>query len=160
MPPQTRSAFTGSDGLDPEAGLIADSAGNLYGTTLGGATAGCDVPACGVVFKISTDGTETVLYAFKGGSDGDVPVASLIADSSGSLYGTTEAGGASGSGTVFKLTGTGFVVFAGTPGRPNCRGKSVSALVRQYGSLNAAAAALGFSSVQALQEAIRAFCSA
>jgi YVTN family beta-propeller protein len=57
---------------------------------------------------------------------------------------------------------TGFVVpvtFAGTPGRPNCFGKSVSALARQYGGLPAAAAALGFSSVQALQEAIRAFCS-
>jgi YVTN family beta-propeller protein len=48
--------------------------------------------------------------------------------------------------------------FAGTPGKANCYGKSVSALVRQYHGLNAAAAALGFSSVRALQNAILAFC--
>jgi hypothetical protein len=49
-------------------------------------------------------------------------------------------------------------VFAGTPGKANCYGKSVSALVRQYHGLNAAAAALGFSSVRALQNAILGFC--
>ena len=48
--------------------------------------------------------------------------------------------------------------FAGTPGKANCHGKSVSALAKQYGGLNSAAAALGFSSVSALQEAIMAFC--
>jgi YVTN family beta-propeller protein len=48
--------------------------------------------------------------------------------------------------------------FAGTPGEANCRGESVSALVRQYGGLNGAAAALGFSSVEALQDAIQEFC--
>jgi YVTN family beta-propeller protein len=48
--------------------------------------------------------------------------------------------------------------FAGTPGKPNCHGKSVSALAQQYGGLNAAAIALGFSSVAALQNAIMAFC--
>jgi probable HAF family extracellular repeat protein len=49
--------------------------------------------------------------------------------------------------------------FAGTPGTPNCHGESVSALVREFGGLKAAASALGFPSVQALQDAIRAFCS-
>src|SRR5262249_36239243 len=48
--------------------------------------------------------------------------------------------------------------FAGTPGAPNCHGESVSALARQFGSLDAAASALGFPSVQALQDAIREFC--
>ena len=48
--------------------------------------------------------------------------------------------------------------FAGTPGNANCIGKSVSALARQYGGLNAAAAALGFPSVPALQKAIMEFC--
>ena len=52
------------------------------------------------------------------------------------------------------------VTFAGTPGKSNCHGQSVSALVRQYGGLNAAAAALGYPSVRALQEAIMAFCGA
>ena len=49
--------------------------------------------------------------------------------------------------------------FAGTPGYSNCHGKSVSALARQYGGLDAAAAALGYSSVPVLQNAIRAFCA-
>jgi YVTN family beta-propeller protein len=48
--------------------------------------------------------------------------------------------------------------FAGTPGFSNCHGQSVAALAQQFGGLNAAAAALGFPSVQALQAAIRAFC--
>ena len=48
--------------------------------------------------------------------------------------------------------------FAGMPGEANCQGESVSALARPHGGLDAAAAALGFPSVQALQEAIRAFC--
>jgi hypothetical protein len=50
------------------------------------------------------------------------------------------------------------VIFAGTPGTPNCHGESVSALVHEFGGLKAAASALGFPSVQALQDAIRAFC--
>jgi hypothetical protein len=48
--------------------------------------------------------------------------------------------------------------FAGTPGQPNCHGKSVSALAQQFGGLDAAAVALGFARVQALQDAIKAFC--
>jgi uncharacterized repeat protein (TIGR03803 family) len=97
----------GSDGIFPAAGLIADSSGNFYGTTyLGGA------PGYGTVFKIAPGGTETVLYSFcslPSCSDGAIPVAGLIADSSGNLYGTTEVGGASNDGVVFELTGTGFV---------------------------------------------------
>ena len=50
--------------------------------------------------------------------------------------------------------------FAGTPGKANCYGQSVSALTRQYGGLNNAAAALGFDGVNALQAAIREFCAA
>jgi hypothetical protein len=50
------------------------------------------------------------------------------------------------------------VVFAGTPGKANCHGKSVSALAQQFGGLNGAAAALGYASVQALQYTIEAFC--
>ena len=88
------------------------------------------------------------------------PVAGLIADAAGNLFGTTEFGGAIGAGTVFEIGGSGFVPpFAGTPGTPNCHGQSVSALARQYGGLNAAAAALGFSSVQVLQNAITGYCA-
>jgi hypothetical protein len=58
---------------------------------------------------------------------------------------------------AFSLSGE-TVPRAGTPGRPNCHGKSVSALAHQFGDLDAAASALGFSSVEALQEAFDAFC--
>jgi uncharacterized repeat protein (TIGR03803 family) len=159
-----------SDGIYPHAGLIADSAGNLYGTTEVGGDPSCSPGGCGVAFKISADGIFTVLHSFTGSpNDGGYPTADLIADRSGNLYGTTNYGGAcaiggpiAGCGTVFKLAGTGFVVpvtFAGTPGKPNCHGQSVSALAKQYGGLAAAAAALGFPSVRALQDDIRAFCT-
>ena len=93
-------SFTrGSDGGNPIAGLIADSSGNLYGTTEYGG-----VSENGVVFKLTPGGTYTVLYSFTGGSDGSGPVAGLIADSAGNLYGTTEHGGVSGNGVVFKLS--------------------------------------------------------
>jgi uncharacterized repeat protein (TIGR03803 family) len=103
-------SFTGgTDGANPVGNLISDSSGNLYGTTIHGGALGCRDTGCGVVFKLSPSGTETVLYTFTGGGDGALPQAGLIADSSGNLYGTTYLGGASGNGTVFKLIGTGFV---------------------------------------------------
>jgi uncharacterized repeat protein (TIGR03803 family) len=92
-------SFSGNDGAQPIAGLIADGNGNLYGTTAKGGASGN-----GVVFKLAPGGTYTVLYSFTGGSDGRFPQAGLIADSSGNLYGTTQFGGATGNGVVFKLT--------------------------------------------------------
>jgi uncharacterized repeat protein (TIGR03803 family) len=91
-----------ADGANPVAGVIFDSAGNLYGTTYFGGASGQ-----GVVFKLDTTRTETVLYSFTGGADGGSPRSSLIRDSAGNLYGTTEYGGASGQGTVFKLDAAG-----------------------------------------------------
>jgi uncharacterized repeat protein (TIGR03803 family) len=86
------------------AGLTFDASGALYGTTsLGGASGN------GTVFKLTPPTisggawTESVLHSFTG-SDGDYPWAGLIFDGSGALYGTTTGGGASGNGTVFKLT--------------------------------------------------------
>jgi uncharacterized repeat protein (TIGR03803 family) len=93
-------AFTGgSDGGNPLAGFTIDPAGNLYGTTNAGGNTGT-----GTVFKITTKGTKVVLYSFAGGVDGTYPEASVLMDASGSLYGTTFTGGASGLGTVFKVT--------------------------------------------------------
>jgi len=57
-----------------------------------------------------------------------------------------------------RSTDSGFAVFAGMPGKPNCFGQSVWALARQYGGLNAAASVLGYPSVRALQKAILEFC--
>jgi uncharacterized repeat protein (TIGR03803 family) len=95
----------GTDGLEPLAGLVRDSAGNLYGTTSGGGIGGPS--GQGVVFKVDTTGRETVLYRFTGGGDGASPMAGLVLDSTGNLYGTTRFGGAFGNGVVFKVDASG-----------------------------------------------------
>lgn len=96
--------FTGgADGGSPEGGsLIRDSVGNLYGTTTYGGASGA-----GVVFALDTSGNETVLYAFTGAADGGYPVGGVIHDPAGNFYGTTNGGGASGAGVVFKLDPSG-----------------------------------------------------
>jgi uncharacterized repeat protein (TIGR03803 family) len=96
--------FTGGlDGAAPEAAVLADSSGALYGTTRFGGGAGK-----GTVFKLTPSGTgytESVLHSFEGGADGHHPVAALIGDGSGALYGTTEGvQNAQRFGTAFKLT--------------------------------------------------------
>jgi uncharacterized repeat protein (TIGR03803 family) len=101
-----------TDGATPIAGpLVRDSAGNLYGTTyFGGAYCGSN-EGCGVVFKLDTAGTETVLHSFSGGADGAAPWGGLTSDSMGNLYGAASQGGdlkcqpgnGQGCGTVFKI---------------------------------------------------------
>src|SRR5260370_9729630 len=78
--------------------------GNLYGTTENGGASNF-----GTVFKLDADSKETtVLYSFTGGtSDGEFPLAALLRDRAGNLYGTTLYGGAFTQGTVFKLDATG-----------------------------------------------------
>lgn len=96
---------TGNDGLQPLGSVVFDAAGNMYGTTYLGGTAGM-----GTVFEATRSGqnwTESVIYNFAGGSDGANPVAGLIFDTGGNLYGTTYSGGANGWGTVFKLSPSG-----------------------------------------------------
>jgi uncharacterized repeat protein (TIGR03803 family) len=152
-----------TDGANPLASLIIDAMGNLFGTTFNGGTGNSQQRfGVGTMFQLTPTTnppwTETVLYSFcpsSGCADGFNPSASLIADDTGNLYSTTPFGGAHAGGTVFVLPN---IAFAGTPGKPNCHGKSVSALAKQYGGLNSAAAALGYPSVSALQDAIRAFC--
>jgi uncharacterized repeat protein (TIGR03803 family) len=94
----------GVDGNLPSAGLIFDTAGNLYGTTLLGGSAQCRY-GCGVVFKLTPNSngkwTESVLFS---GADGNRPSGGVIFDAVGNLYGASSYGGASGDGTVFKLT--------------------------------------------------------
>jgi len=93
---------SGTDGVGPASALIADTAGNFYGTTPGGGASGA-----GTVYELSPVAggawTESVLYAFSG-SDGSAPAAALVWDTAGNLYGTTETGGAYGAGTVFELS--------------------------------------------------------
>ncbi len=82
----------GSDGEEPYAPMISDSAGNLYGTTEFGGS-----QRLGTVFKLTlgTGGTwtESVLYNFSDGADGGQPMAGVVMDAEGNLYGTTTAGG-------------------------------------------------------------------
>lgn len=95
-------AKSGSDGEIPYAGLIQGSDGNFYGTTYFGGSGGY-----GTIFKVTPSGTETVLYSFAGGSDGEHPYAGVIQGSDGNFYGTTYFGGTSGNGTVFRVTPSG-----------------------------------------------------
>ena len=106
-------SFTGqAGGGGPEAGLVLDVQGNLYGTASGGGINNCNY-GCGTVFKVDPAGNETVLYSFAGAPDGATPLASLVRDAEGNLYGTTFSGGNSGCGpwqrcgTVFKVDTTG-----------------------------------------------------
>jgi uncharacterized repeat protein (TIGR03803 family) len=97
----------GADGAYPQGGPIADASGNLYGTTYGGGGSACEGGGCGTVFKLTPGGKESVLYSFKGGTDGETPRADVVADSAGNLYGTTYLGGSGSAGTVFKVTPAG-----------------------------------------------------
>jgi uncharacterized repeat protein (TIGR03803 family) len=91
------------DGANPQASMITDATGALYGTTLSGGQSNA-----GTVFKLTPVAggtwTETVLYSFTGGNDGRWPTSNLLFDASGALYGVTQFGGLNNSGTVFKLT--------------------------------------------------------
>jgi uncharacterized repeat protein (TIGR03803 family) len=113
-----------SDGLEggfPYGGVVGDSAGNLYGTTIAGGTN--DV---GTVYQLTpteSGWTGTVLYSFTGGNDGETPIGNLIIDASGNLYGTASEGGLNGGGTVFELSpsenGWTFTLLYGLTGDPN-----------------------------------------
>jgi len=109
----------GQDGFQPNGALVLDASGNLYGTTYNGGNQLClhssGLHGCGTVYELmpQPDGTwtEKILHDFApGGGDGTNPVAGLIFDAAGNLYGTTRYGGSSkecenaGCGTVFELT--------------------------------------------------------
>jgi uncharacterized repeat protein (TIGR03803 family) len=115
------------DGGYPYAGVIRDSAGNLYGTTAtGGASGG------GVVYKVDTAGQEAVLYSFTFESGSD-PRAGVVLDSAGNLYGTTSGGGASGGGVVYKVDDAGqeTVLYTFTGGTGGCNPSAGVIRVRQ-----------------------------
>lgn len=105
-------AFSGGeDGALPGPSLTLDGAGNVYGTTFGGATTDCVGGAgygCGMAFKLmrtsSGEWKEIVLYSFTGGNDGASPYSGLIFDAKGDLYGSTSWGGTTDWGVIFELT--------------------------------------------------------
>jgi uncharacterized repeat protein (TIGR03803 family) len=161
--PTTLVTFDNTNGANPLSCLIADANGNLFGTTSAGEASGS-----GTVFEVTKtssgySSTPTTLVSFDT-TNGAFPLAGLIADANGNLFGTTEEGGAFGTGTVFEVTGSGFVPprqkhFAGTPGSGDCTGKSISTLAQTYKGIAHAASALGYANVTALQSAIAEYCS-
>ncbi len=113
----TLHSFAGGtdDGGSPNGDLLADADWNLYGVTITGGTGDC-TGGCGTVFKITSDGEESILYSFAGGSagDGSYPSGGLVMDAAGNLFGPTLGGGIvrpacshEGCGTVFQLTSDG-----------------------------------------------------
>ncbi len=106
--------YSNTDGAQPSAPVVFDSAGNLYGTTVGGGGSGCYNLGCGTIFELTptTDRhwKEKIIYRFKDQGDGYSPEAGLTIDASGNLYGTTNLGGnlscnqGYGCGTVFQLS--------------------------------------------------------
>ena len=171
--------YLGGRGGDSGTGIAVDATGAAYVT---GNTDSPDFPTVhpvqhklggGVddafVAKLNAAGTALVYATYLGGSGQDEG-AGIAVDAAGAAYVTgntnspdfptvhpvqPEYGGGDLDAFVAKLV---TLTFAGTPGMANCQGESVSALAREFGGLEAAAAALGFSSVQALQDAIREFC--
>ena len=136
-------SFAGSsDGSSPLGHLVADEAGNLFGTTAIGGGNGCSGQGCGTIFKLSSTREETVLYRFAGGVDGSFP-SPLIADEQGNLYGMTGFGGGLGScsgggcGTVFKLdtAGTKTVLYAFAGGSDGGAPRGGSLLLDSSGNL-------------------------
>jgi uncharacterized repeat protein (TIGR03803 family) len=96
------------DGKNPYGGVVADSAGNLYGVTAGGGNGGvCSGDGCGSVFKLTRNGSswsESLIYSFQDGTDGFGPGGGVVIDTNGNLFGTTPDGGTSGAGVVFELS--------------------------------------------------------
>ncbi len=114
--------FKGTDGIQPEGGLVLDAKGNIYGTAVYGGNLKCEYPGwgmnkeegCGTIYKLDTSGKFTALHKFTGPHDGSAPMG-LIIDSAGNLYGIADSGGDTikktnweyGLGTIFKVDTTG-----------------------------------------------------
>ena len=90
--------FSQGDGANPNYGsLLRDKQGNLFGTTPYGGTANA-----GTLWQLDTKGNETVLHSFTGGADGGTPLAGVISDTNGNLYGTASVGGSNAAGVLFQ----------------------------------------------------------
>jgi uncharacterized repeat protein (TIGR03803 family) len=100
----------GTDGANPNGGLVLDSKGVIYGATVWGGSTDCQGPGCGTAFELKPPErsggawTEKILHRFTDGNDGAGPNGGLILDAKGSLYGAAGGGGSHGAGVVFRLT--------------------------------------------------------
>jgi glycosyl hydrolase family 16 len=159
--PTLLASFNFTDGANPEGGLIADAAGDLFGTTVGGGAYGIGtdggVNGDGTVFEIAKTGsvyanTPTTLISFNG-TDGANPEGSLVADAAGNLFGTTAIGGTNDDGTVFEIaktaggyasTPTTLVSFGGTNGEYPETGVIIDAAGDLFGTTDDAVSAYGY----------------
>ncbi len=99
------SFTSAADGGQPYGGVTLDEQGNLYGTAVVGGTGGaCPDGGCGVVWKLTNTGTQSVIHNFTAGDDGYGPGGPVVFDSLGNLYGMTPTGGANGLGVVYRLS--------------------------------------------------------
>jgi uncharacterized repeat protein (TIGR03803 family) len=131
------------DGSFPMAGLISGPGGRLYGTTYGGGVRSCRNfygTGCGTVFEVGPSGRERVLYRFQKGQHEAGPLAGLVRDAQGNLYGTTIAG----NGSVYKLDpqGSETVLYTFTGGSDGC-GSMASLTLDPAGNLYGTASACG-----------------
>src|SRR6267142_1824849 len=103
--PSFTSFQNNTDGVFPEASLVFDKAGNLYGTASTGGDLSCAQGyGCGLVFELSKSSgtwTKTTLYSFTGSPDGHAPMAPLMFDKAGNLFGTSSNGGSDDTGALF-----------------------------------------------------------
>jgi hypothetical protein len=174
------STYLGGSNTDAGQGIAVDAAGDAYVT---GYTASTNFPTTAEAFqttnqssydafvtKLNPAGSDVLYSTYLGGSGNDFGYG-IAVDAAGAAYvaGVTNSTNFPTTLGAFQTTNQGsydaFVTklafsptFAGTPGYSNCHGKSVAALAQQFGGIDAAAAALGYPSVQALQDAIRTFC--
>lgn len=116
-------SFAGKpDGYGPVSDLVADAAGNLYGTTqYGGTSNNCGDTGCGAVFKLTPAGQETILYSFRGGSsDASYLPSGVSLDGAGNLYGITYLGGLYRQGELYRIApnGTKTTLYDFFDGRP------------------------------------------
>jgi uncharacterized repeat protein (TIGR03803 family) len=114
----------GYPGLNSGEALAMSADGEFYGTAYqGGDLSACNGSGCGVVFKITEHGTESVVhdfaYGLKGSTDGAYPKAGVVMDASGNVFGTTNAGGSRDYGTVFELTNSGETILHDFTGGPD-----------------------------------------
>ncbi len=101
-----------ADGAHPFGGLTQAIDGDFYGTTVGGGAFPICLNGCGTVFKVTAAGSLTTLYSFCAETacvDGFLPEGALVQATDGNFYGTTEGGGTTGNGTIFKIESSGML---------------------------------------------------
>lgn len=120
------------DGEVPNALLVRDPSGEMFGTTEFGGAYGY-----GTIFELRPSGAETVVYSFQDGTDGGIPSGGVYRDSEGNLYGTTSQGGTDNQGIVFELTSSGQVMvlhsFSGADGSMPTGGVTLDQFGSVYG---------------------------